>query len=389
MKPSPNTMAFVREWLKGNYKKRQYQNWYTVKTEHAQFLMKLTEDRELMAIKDNSGHVYVWSEGGATIYTNEMRLRNKEPNPLLWILNEGFPCPFTMVTPWTSSLDIHNENDPRNSISKWRVCDRQTIQHEKGRVYISLIAIGDKRFTILPKTGEVAPTIPLLDWVNYRDEAKYEYESKFVNHRIARSKDNAESLKSLRQAYVDLAGDKLDASAVIGSRWVIIPTEFMAESDITGVCYRDIRKTRPNPANFGISPIDIDYNVAAFRYATTEENIGVTLNVLKHPVANANHWRMELSQRVNKATYDAIIEFLKADDAWLIENCEAVVALKHEAHAKAGHFKGLKEVTVVPNNDGYGPVKIYARIPNRLPYYRYVPTPGEAINILKGFPNAN
>src|SRR5258706_13968959 len=64
MEIAPKTVEFVKEWVNGTYTKRQYQNYYTVKTEHANFLMKLTEKRELLAIKDPTNHVYIWDDNG-------------------------------------------------------------------------------------------------------------------------------------------------------------------------------------------------------------------------------------------------------------------------------------------------------------------------------------
>lgn len=379
MQVAEKTVAFVKEWIEGKYTKRQYQNYYTVKTEHAEFLLKLTEKRELLATKDKTGHVYIWDENN-----DDDNAFSQLIDPSSHSLGLGFVWPngYTRLNSYKMGSN-DKDGSAVNQISKFRVCERITINNPKlaGPLYLTLFALGNRRFYTLPERSPYGKPISLKTWATFEVEAEFPYCVNSVLLKATETLPNLEKIADIRGHYMALAGDKLEVSTIVENGWIIIPTDYQTVEEISGLSLLEMRKTRPNPFAYGVSAAHFDMDKLMRRYETTEENVELLTKAivtnrqrsdLPDPAAN---WEFYMLARYPIDMAKNYIAYIKADDQWLADNYAAAhaCALEYQLRTTMGAIDGW--VFGGKCDDArFGPCAIYMKN-NNLPFLRVLPVP--------------
>jgi hypothetical protein len=355
MKAAQNTINFAKEWVTGTYTKRQYQNYYTVKTPYAQFLLKLTDDRKLLAIKDNSGHIYLFHRPSTIESYPEIDEpstgcrgypldHTSQSNPFLCLLAEGFQFEHTSVD-CGSAVAGTTVND----ISQWRTVDRIEIKNESlpMPVYLSLIAIGSKLYYLYPK--DILTTIgkeySLQEWADNVEERLFKFPNKWPIYTIATLQSNTvKKVNEIKESYLTVAGNKAKESLVtLGNDqpsmcgWVSIPTDFKTVEEITGSPFREAKKTRPTFYSYDLPAhlLNGDTGHTLRRFETMEENpLKITEYITIRKPNKGMSWRDTIRNEYYPGLAEAVISFFEADDAWLREHFEIPKAEQYERRAR-------------------------------------------------------
>jgi len=393
MKAAGNTVEFVKQWIAGTYTKRQYQNYYIVKTPHAQFLMKNTENRELLAIKDTTGHIYLFDDdlvvyGYGTPPT--ISDNNAMSNPFLCLLLEDYDFKYTRISP----NSMARATVLLSTIGKWKTLDRVAVTNGSLPVpiYLSLVAVGDKRFFITPKyenEEKLAPRTPLAVWAQNGQEATYRFQHKWIQYSMSQLySDKINTINEIKGNYVALAGDKLDWSWVNSDGWVFIPTDFSSIEEITGRAFREARRSRPNPYAYGLTGNGINMQNIYRRCETVEENaeaLKVCINLRDE--FDSGNWKAAIRDKHLAEIADDMIAFFEADDAWLREHFEIARAGALEAKFRSKVSMGIgssliyvnQEPNPSPMNEHVVYIKAQALSPNK--FLKVLPTPVMASKI--------
>lgn len=378
MRVAEKTVAFVKEWINDTFTRRQYQNYYIVKTDHANFLMKLTAQRECMAIRDPSGHIYIWDENGEEDNVFSILVANKD---FVW------PNGFSRVSSHRLGNGRYMDQTRKylavNQISKFRVCERRTIV-ENPNVNITLMALGEKRFyTYVDHTINNSP-VSLEYWANFGIEANYRYDGSNPSATFIETLPNIEKIDQIRGAYLEAAGDRAKESKASEDAWVHIPTNYVSVNDIAGTDMLELRKSRPNPFAYNISHAHFNLHNLNIRFETSEENRDSLNSCFKFevrrglPDPQSVDWKEYLKSRFPNDLADRYIAYIEADDAWIEANREVAEAnnLEHKLRTTIGSIDGW--VHVVPVEDKrLGPYAIYVKDINPI-FVRIVPTPSRA-----------
>jgi len=356
MKAAEKTIEFVKEWINGTFSKRSYQNYYIVKTPNAQFLMKSTEQRELIAIRDLTGHIYLFdSDLNITTYGAQRLIENDRAlsNPLICLIYEGFTFKYTRVSPATleraSVLGL---------ISKWKTLDRVEVTNPSlsGPIYLSLVEIGDKRYYITP--GMSTDNNPnkiwsLIGWAQHGPEQKYKFTNQWPQYGLTTIYSNkVNKVNELKDDYVTLAGEAASNSWVNEDGWVFIPTEFESIEEITGRPFKAAKRTRPNPYAYGISGVAANLNNLNRRFETVEENA----QALKQCVnirtdITSSDWKDIFRTTLLPEIAEDFIAYFEADDAWLREHFEIAQAGALESQLRAKISMNLAGSSVYINRE--------------------------------------
>lgn len=391
MEIAPKTVEFIKQWIAGTYKQRQYQNYYQVKTEHANFLMKLTNKRELLAVRDPTGHIYMFDDNG------------DDDNGFAYLLKMGHTWPNGYTRVWSGRMGTKYGAAPKgtdyacNQISKFRVCERISLVQKWSErpLYISLIALGNRRFFTFPDHDWTYDTMPLKHWASFQFEADHKYLKHQPYSSLTECLPNIETIERIRGHYVDLANDTYENGAEVAtvreSGWMVVPTLFNNIDEISGLPLLEMRKSRPNPYAFGISAAHFDIDKLVRRYETTEENISLltaTIREVNHrDVLNIDpetDWRGYLKQRFPLDMAQNYIDYIEADDRWLAANYDAAHAaeLERVLRQPIGSVDGW--VFAKKESDSrFGPYAIYHRNKNQ-PFDRIIPTPPQWSRIFGG-----
>lgn len=405
MRAADKTVAFVKEWIAGTYTKRQYQNYYIVKTPHAQFLMKQTENRECLAVRDNSGHIYMFDND---LYIQDHRLStyaisetDAMSNPLLCLLLEGYDFKYTRIDPNSIRRTAHGA-EFLNSMSKWKTLDRVEIKNDKldQPVYLSLIEAGDLRFYISPELvadGRIPARTPLGEWAQHSYEKEYKFNHKWPLYNLTSLYTNKiNSVAAITDNYLAMAGDKAEQSWVSGEGWVLIPTDFSTIDEIAGRPFNSLRATRPNPYAYGLVGAGVNLQLLYRRFETIDENIDPIRGILNfRDYCDSSNWKAVISQGKLPEITKNIIDFFEADDAWLRDNYEIARAgaLEARVRSKLSMAAGidLLYVNEEPNSSPLSEYVLYLKRPGLgFPdkFVKLIPTPCLA-NKVKDICNAS
>jgi len=395
MRAADNTVEFVKQWIAGTYTKRQYQNYYIVKTPHAQFLMKQTEARDLLAIRDNSGHIYLFDNDLGIVDYGEPRLRENDAlsNPFLCLIHEDYDFKFTRINPL--SIDRSSRGISLvDSISKWKVLDRVEVDNPSlpVPVYVSLVEIGDIRCLISPyfeKDDRVPPKTSLELWAQNGVEATYKFPHRWLYYNLSELYSNKiNSIKEIKGNYLAVAGEKASLSWVNADGWVFIPTDFETVEEITGRPFREAKRARPNPYAYGMTGSNINMNNVHRRYETVEENA----EALKHCINlrddfDSSNWQQVIKGKYLPETAEDYIAFFEADDAWLREHYEIARAGALEAKFRAKVSMSLGNTVIFVNNEpnpspmGEHVVYLKANSVSPFKFLKVLPTPSSASKV--------
>jgi hypothetical protein len=392
-----NTIDFVKQWVYGLYTKRQYQNWYIVKTEHSEFLLTLTDKRELYAIKDRkSGHVFVWDDqvdlGGTT--GNE--------DPFVCMIREGFvfPAGHTRLHPLSdnyyqkpSEALKFAPNSLRNHLSKWRLCERIQFEADKygNKCSISLIAMGDRRFFTMPFGGRNAmKTIPLDVWASFRWESTFDLNGNFAHYKLTECpRPGIEKVAEIRGHFLELAGDRVAETRVVENGMIYYPTNAKTLDDLAESAFLEARTSRPNPFHYNISPSISDYSKLSRRHETIAENGEflkecLSLDGDKTKDFHSTNWKEHLHKFLPNDLAENYIAYFNADDAWLEQHRDVARASYLEYALRSNSIPVSGWIYVVPNDDvRFGPQAIYVRAEEG-PFKRLVPTPSYHNKVFTG-----
>ena len=387
MKATGKTIEFVKGWIAGSRTKYQYQNYYTVSTKHAQFLMKKNENHELLAIRDLTGHIYLFDKLG---YAEPTVLHSSTlSNPFHCLISDKYPFKYTIISPNTvSNADI------LDSLSKWKVLDRVEIENQTvsgGSVYLSLIDIADSRYVIDPiMNGD--NKYSLSTWASYGIEKQYKFEDYWPLYSITPLFSNkVNSIREVRDSYVTMAGDALDQSWCNLYNWVFIPTKFNTIEEITGREFKTAKRTRPSPYSYGIDNGFINPYYAYLRFNTTNENA----NALKSCInirgeLTSSDWQDKIRENYLPESAHDMIAFFKADDEWLQEHYEIAQAGVLENKFKTADAKLIlnkaivyihKEPNLSPLRDYVIYIKFYADLTEENYFKKVLPLPPLATHI--------
>lgn len=358
MRAADKTVEFVKEWIAGTYTKRQYQNYYIVKTPHAQFLMKQTEARDLLAIRDTTGHIYLFdADLTVGIYGNtEIYEDGAMSNPFLCLLKDGYDFKYTRISP-ASVNRYGKENVLLATISKWKTLDRKEVSNPTLRtpVYLSIVEIGDTRFFISPYPIDATEDtrVSLTEWAQNTIEAKYRFPHPYPSYQInALYSNKLNTVDEIKGNYVAAAGDKLEQSWVQEDEWVYIPTDYQTIEDISGRSFREARKTRPNPYAYGLVGSNININNIHRRFETTDENAEAIKNCINlRDEIDSSNWKQAIHARYISDMANDYIAFFEADDAWLREHYEVAKAGALEARFRAKVSLALNGCIVYVNRE--------------------------------------
>lgn len=405
MKAAQNTIDFAKEWVAGTYTKRQYQNYYTVKTPYAQFLLKLTNDRELMAIKDNTGHIYLFH--GALSINDEQASRwgtslnpNAEcmSNPFICLLAEGFQFEHTSVT---CNYDV--AKNITDNISKWRTVDRIEIKNESlvRPVYLSLIAIGSMLYYLYPE--DIIATnnkeYSLQEWTDNIEERLFKFPNRYPFYTLNVLQSNTvKKVNEIKGSYLTVAGNKAkESSTTLGNGrssmkgWVSIPTDFKTVEEITGSPFREAKKTRPTFYSYGLPAHLINQVPTLGRFETMEENaLKITEYIHIRKAHGGMSWRDLIRNEYYPELAEAFISFFEADDAWLREHFEIPKAEHYEHLARENLPVGLNEATIYvhkePNPSIIGNYAIYIKDKKEnITFTKILPAPFMACKVNETF----
>jgi hypothetical protein len=386
MEIAPKTVEFIKEWINGTYTKRQYQNYYIVKTEHANFLMKLTERRELQAVKDPTGHVYIFDDNGDEDNGFAALLGNPE---FKW------PNAYTRVTSRRLGHRYNSgDKDPNlaiNQISKFRVCERVFLNQKWSNkpLFISLIALGNRRFYTWPDHDMTATDKkPLKQWASFQVEADTIYDQRRgVFSVLTECPPNIETVERIRGHYVDLANATIengaDLTTITEAGWMNVPTKFNTIDDISGLPLLEMRKSRPNPYGYGVTAAHFDLDKLSRRHETTEENVGLLVGAITEPDRSKKSylpdpdvdWRRYMNERFPADMAKDFIAYVEADDKWLSENSDMANAseleyqLRHPVTLVDGWLYVAKE-----SDSRFGPYALYYRTTEPT-FTRILPSP--------------
>ena len=371
MRAADKTIAFVKEWIAGTYTKRQYQNYYIVKTPHAQFLMKQTENRELLAIKDTTGHIYVFDNALSIYDYSDPRIIPTEAmsNPFLCLIEEGYDFKYTRVNPQS----IHRMAASQqflNTISKWQTLDRVEVSNPyiKVPVYLSLVAAGDLRLFISPEmTVDNRMPMTLMEWVSHKEEMEYKFKHPWTQYEMSELYSNKiNSIEEIKGNYLTLAVDKIDKSWVSKEGWVYIPTDYDTVEEITGQPFNEARASRPNPYAYGIPFHAINLQNLYRRFETIDENAEAIRSILNlREDFDSSNWKQIVSIGRIPEVSKSLIDFFEADDIWLREHFEiakmGTLEAKFRSKVSLGLGGALVHVNFEPNLTPLRDHVIYAK----------------------------
>ena len=399
MRAAEKTIEFVKEWVAGTYTKRQYQNYYIVKTPHAQFLLKQTDNRDLLAIKDNSGHIYVFDDELYVYGYGEHRLDANRGmnNPFLCLIAEGYDFKHTRVS--GHSL---NNSPVLGTISKWNTLDRVELPNPSLQVpvYLTLVAVGDHRFFISPvmdMESKVPARTKLADWVQNDLESKYVFTDKWTHYRMTELYSNKiNSISEIKGNYVTIAGEHADRSWVNADGWadgwVFIPTDFTSVEEITGRQFKQARYTRPSPYAYGLVGNVSNLQNLYRRFETIEENAEALKEILNlREDFNSSNWQLAIKSKFVPEVAEDFIAFFEADDIWLREHFEVAEAglleSKFRSKVSMGLGSTLLYINREPNLSPMGQHVVYmkARGMSSQKFVKVLPVPANAPKVREIF----
>ena len=397
MRAADNTIAFVKEWIAGTYTKRQYQNYYIVKTPHAQFLLKRTEARELLAIKDTSGHIYILDSDLHVYDYGEPRIvpNDAMSNPFLCLIQEAYDFKYTRISPQSMFRMAHSQQC-LSTISKWKTLDRVEIANPSlsAPVYLSLVEVGDLRLYISPELSvedRVSPKTPLTEWVQHQQEAAYRFPHQWPQYMMTELYSNKiNSIEAIKGNYLAMAGDKADKAWVSNEGWVFVPTDFKTVEEITGREFQSARAARPNPYAYGMVGHGVNLHKLYQRFETIEENaLAIKEVVTLRDEFDSGTWKLAIRMGRLPEIADSLIAFFEADDAWLREHFEVAKAgaleAKFRSKVSMGLGGALVHVNAEPNPSPMSEHVVYLKAQNfgSANFVKVLPAP-VAANRVKG-----
>ena len=376
MRAADKTIEFVKEWIAGTYTKRQYQNYYIVKTPHAQFLMKQTELRDLLAIKDTTGHIYIFDHDLQIYDYGDPRIvpNDAMSNPFLCLIQEAYDFKYTRVSPLSIGRMGRGQQFLSN-ISKWKTLDRVEVANPSlgVPVYLSLIEAGDLRLYITPELAvedRIIAKTPLAEWVQHKQEAEYRFPHQWTQYMMTELYSNKiNSIEAIKGNYLALAGDKVDKSWVSKDGWVFIPTDFTTVEEITDRPFQAARATRPNPYAYGMVGNGVNLHKLYQRFETIEENAEAIKEVITlRDDFDSSTWELAVRMGRLPEIAESLIAFFQADDAWLREHFEIAKAgyleAKFRSKVSMGLGGALVHVNAEPNPSPMGEHVIYLKAQN-------------------------
>jgi len=399
MKAAEKTIEFVKQWITGTYTKRQYQNYYIVRTPHAQFLMKSTEDRELMAIRDLTGHIYLFDDFEEALRTRRNVYSTSMSDPFLCLITDGFPFKYTCIS--ASSIErVDSKENILKNMSKWKTLDRiEIINNSLSQpLYLSLISIGDSRFYLTPniENEDRVNNISLVEWANHTLEQQHKFTSDWVSYSINSLYSNTiNTVNAIKGNYVDIAGDQVAQSWYSSEGWVFIPTKFETIEELTGRPFRAAKKTRPNPYSYNLTGGIMNLNTIHRRYETIDEDPSLLRQCIqcvniREDVTSLN-WRDVLQNNFLPETAADITAFFEDDDAWLREHFEVARtgALEAKLKSKLSLNLGLsityihKEKNLTPLSEYVIYIKMFEKGQTNNRFMKMLPALSRA-NTIKG-----
>ena len=405
MRAAEKTVNFVKQWINGTYTQRSYQNYYIVKTPNAQFLMKQTESRECLAVRDNSGHIYMF-DNDLYVYNNRTSTyaiseTEAMSNPLLCLLQEDYDFKHTRIDP--ASIRRMSQGDQFiSSMSKWKTLDRVEVKNISldTPIYLSLIEAGDLRLYISPDLvpdSRIPVRTPLIAWTQHIHEKEYKFLHKWVHYAMTSLYTNKiNSVADIKNIYLAMAGDRAEQSWTGMDGWVGIPTYFSTIEEITGQPFNAVRATRPNPYAYGLVNPSVNLQLLFRRFETIDENVDTIRGILNFRDSfDSSNWKDALALgRLPEITKN-IIDFFEADDAWLRDNYEIARAgaLEARVRSKLPMAAGidLLYVNEEPNSSPLSEYVLYLKSPGSgFPdkFVKLIPTPCLA-NKVKDICNAS
>lgn len=403
---APKTVDFAKAWVWGLFTKRQYQNWYIVKTKDTEFVLTLTEKRELYAMKDRkTGHVFLWDS--ALEYIRDGRLSGGMDNPFNVLIRDGFQFPngYTRLNDRYGHLYDEKEQgagaDVRTIMSKFRLCDRITLKTKVGEMNISLIALGDRRFYTAPLISRAGKSVSLEDWATFKYEASLPNDNPYHNYKLTEifHRDGIEKVADIRGHYMDVAGDMLPKATANESSWIQFPTSAITIDELAGCDFLKAKQSRPNPYNYHINPSLADFSKLSRRHETIAENADHLRECLHldgdiHRDFTSSEWKDHLHKHLPADMAQRYVAYFMADDEWLEQ---------HRKVARAGHLEYLLRENSVPvqgwiylraaTDTRFGPYEIYMRGTSDTEFQRYLPSPMYYNKVfggeLGGFPAAD
>lgn len=390
---APKTVDFVKQWVYGLFTKRQYQNWYIVKTKDSEFLLTMTDKRELYAIKDiKSGHIYIW-DSALEADAHGAVLSSGMDNPFNVLIRDRFEFPHGFTRLWDASFgyleDIADqikktgsETDVRSIMSKFRVCDRITLVTNVGPLHISLIALGERRFYTAPRLSRTGMPVPLTDWASFKYEANFKYPHAYFPYTLTEifRREGIEKVSDIRGHYLEAAGDMLPKSIANEASWIEVPTKAHDIDELAGSDFLKAKTQRPNPYHYHINPSVADFSALSRRHQTITENSEHLADCLKldgdtSDGFTASNWKDHLHKLLPADLAERYVAYFTADDAWLEQ---------HRDVARAGYLEHLLRLTGTPvsgwllvrpaEDSRFGPFDIYMR-PDHKPFKRLIPAP--------------
>ena len=401
MRAAEKTINFVKEWINGTYTKRQYQNYYIVRTPHAQFLMKQTENRELLAIKDTTGHVYLFDDELPIQRYGEIRIYETDAmsNPFLCLIAEDYQFAYTRVSP----ASLHRQTgEPLAHLSKWKTLDRVVVDNPSlpTPIYLSLVEVGDYRYYITPVMDSEIPSdakkMSLKAWASHNQEAIHKFPDRWpmYNFNILYS-NKINTVGEIKNNYLAIAGDEADRSWVTYEGWVFIPTAFESIEQITGRPFKEAKRTRPSPYAYGLHGNNINPNHMYRRFETVDENVEALKECINtREIFDSSDWKEKLKLKLLPEVAQDIIDYFEADDAWLREHFEIARAGHMEAQFRSkvsiGFASSLMFINKETNPSPLGDYIVYIKAPglNRVAFTKVIPVPSMA-HKMKGLFDGN
>ena len=396
MRAAEKTINFVKEWINGTYTKRQYQNYYIVRTPHAQFLMKQTENRELLAIKDTTGHIYLFDDELPIQNYGEVRIYETDAmsNPFLCLIAEDYQFAYTRVSPQS----LHRQTgSPLSNLSKWKTLDRVEVSNPSlpAPLYLSLVELGDYRYYISPIIDTEIPAsarkMSLKAWALHSQEASHKFPNKWplYNFNILYS-NKINTVGEIKNNYLGIAGDEADKSWVTYEGWVFIPTAFESIEQITGRPFKEAKRTRPSPYAYGLHGNNVNPNQMYRRFETVDENIEALKECInmREPF-DSSDWKDKMRMKFLPEVAQDIIDYFEADDAWLREHFEIAKAGHMESQFRSkiaiGFASSLMFINKETNLSPLGDYVVYLKAPGLIKdkFMKIIPVPSMA-NKVKG-----
>jgi hypothetical protein len=396
MRAADKTIQFVKDWIAGRFTKRQYQNYYIVRTPNAEFLLKSTEARDLVAIKDNSDHIYLFD---SDLYISDFdhKIRQDDgamSNPFLCLINDGYPFAYTRISPQTVENCKLN-----NTISKWKTLDRVEVFNPSlptTPLYISLIDVEGQRYIIEPvmsSDGRPSPAtkMPLLAWAERGIEKSFKFSNPYVSYNINSLYNNTfTTVDEIRRNYVTIAGEALPVSWTSSEGWVFIPTNYETVEQITKRPFKEAKKLRPNPYAYSISSGLMNVGNLQKRWETIEENASAIKQCINlRDEVTSSDWRDVLRRSFLPEIADDFIEYFEADDKWLQEHFEIARAGALEVILRSKIALNLGGAIVYINHENNSSplneyviyAKIFSKLGEKATFLKILPAPNMATKV--------